>query len=717
MTEQDIITKFKSFDGRSIKRSELLSFYESVKKLKHASDQCVSIRIRLARALKKMNGGTYTITVKSMPVVRAVTVSKNITVEEDLIVLSGLEQLQDDKDLDGKPLDGISDTTYKVVTDKIISLIKSDGLIWRKPWNSEINGDEDLAHNGVTKHTYRGGNFWLNFLCGPAGIEKYSKPMFFTFKQVTDLKGTVKKGEKAWPVVYFKWLYKSQAKDKLVDDREALDNEGKLKQGYTRIPGLFYYSVFNYDQCTGIAVKFKPAPVRTEKEKIESAEKIVEGMPKRPTIIKGNDRAYYSPSKDHVVMPQLRQFKNEADYYSIFFHELIHSTGHESRVGRTFGGQGTKQYYFEELIAEIGACFLCAESGILYHTMNNSAAYVKGYKDALIKEMTDDPKFFLSACSAAQKAADFILGDDHVKKSKPKKKDFKPKSRGKKEREPVARNKTKTSKTAIKRVSAPDAKASSVERKVPVPHAATVVSGLGFTSADKTPDQPKKVFRLPGVIGDLLGNLQAYKLEIIIGGETHSGKSELGKQIADAFLTAGYSVGWVDWEQGGLHSRDTMESIERNVSSGNRSKLQVSGTVPKTLDAVKSLAAQFQVVCLDSATSLRIHTNAWIEELREEFPSTIWILLFQLTDKGTTRGGSSAEFDAPIVLKTYRPDQKDYTKNYAYVFKDRGNPACVGNYYSTPGKKILGKDFDPEAISDAEEVEQKQPEETATINL
>lgn len=214
---------------------------------------------------------------------------------------------------------------------------------------------------------------------------------------------------------------------------------------------------------------------------------------------------------------------------------------------------------------------------------------------------------------------------------------------------------------------------------------ATALSG--FTTADQAPDQPQNLFRLPGVMGELLGDLQRYKLEIIIAGETHSGKSEIGKQIADAFISAGHDVAWIDWEQGGLQSRDTKRSIDRNVRPENKPRFHVNSEFPKKLDAVKGLADKFKVVVLDSGSSLKQVTNAWIDELREQHPDTVWIILMQQNEKGGTRGGSAAEFDAPVVIKTYRPDESDFRKNYAYVFKNRGNR--TGLYYNIADKQVI----------------------------
>lgn len=221
-------------------------------------------------------------------------------------------------------------------------------------------------------------------------------------------------------------------------------------------------------------------------------------------------------------------------------------------------------------------------------------------------------------------------------------------------------------------------------------------NNLGFVTADQTPTEPGKMLTLPGVIGELLGLQQQYKLEIVIPGETHSSKSQLGMQVADAFASVLGDGAWLDWEQGGLQSKDTQANIARNVSAANRSKIHVSGEVPRTLNAVKALAKQFKWIALDSGTKLDQATNAWIDQLREEFPDTVWIILMQQNEKGGTRGGSSAEFDAPVVLKTYRPDESDYRKNYAKVYKNRGNK--TGLFYSISEKKILTDDPEKDAV-------------------
>lgn len=568
------------------------------------------------------------------------------TVDESF--LYGLEHLQGETGL-GE----IGATTYQVITDKILLLMKDEGLIWRKPWNENHQGKQSLAHNYVTKRYYRGANYYLNYLL----LSDFKSPYFLTFNQVDALKGKIRKGEKGWPVIYFKYLYKNLKTGKLVDEREAVAN-GTVKSGYSRFPALFYYMVWNADQCEGLNLKpFKPVKL-TIKEKIATCEAIVEGMPKRPPItnVKG-DRAFYVPSRDSITMPLMEQFKVDQEYYSTLFHEMVHSTGHSTRLGRDLTGRfGSKKYAFEELIAELGSSYLCGESGILYFTMNNSAAYVKGWLKRLREEMAADPKFFLKAAAAAEKASEFIL-------------DRSAKEKANTPRKPAAKKKTVLTKKVKKEVVVPAEKKPTAQ-----------VHGLGFISADQTPDAPKNTFTLPGVMGQLLGRLQRFKLQIIIPGETHSSKSQLGMQIANAFAALGDDVAWLDWEQGGLDSKDTQDMINRNTDPANRKRIHVTGTIPRTLEAVKKLAGQFKVIALDSGTKIKGQiNNAWLDDLREEHPEVVWIIMMQQNATGGTRGGSAAEFDAPVVLKTYRPDHSNFMKNYATVFKNRGNKTGI-NY-------------------------------------
>jgi hypothetical protein len=225
------------------------------------------------------------------------------------------------------------------------------------------------------------------------------------------------------------------------------------------------------------------------------------------------------------------------------------------------------------------------------------------------------------------------------------------------------------------------------ERKAKAKPASKPVPKLnGFTTADQAPaSQPRE--QLPGEIGTFLQKIQRYKLVIGVIGEPHSSKSQLAMQVANAFASVGDEVAWIDWEQGGLSSDDTVQSINRNVDPENRKKIHVNGELRKDLQAVKELARTFPVIAFDSATSLKMPNNQWLEELREEFPKTVWIPILQQNSQGKARGGPSAEFDLPVVIYTFRLDKYDHSKNYAQLYKNRGNK--TGLEYNIAAKQII----------------------------
>ena len=178
------------------------------------------------------------------------------------------------------------------------------------------------------------------------------------------------------------------------------------------IPLLRHYTVFNVDQCEGIpSVKIPDEDKKPDQDfrpNLE-AEKVIDGMPKRPEIRQIENRAYYSPSGDFVNMPKREAFTCEEAFYSVLFHELAHSTGHETRLCRKLSGAlspfGSPDYSCEELVAEIASAFVCGFVGIDKRTLRNSAAYLQGW----LKALRNDKKLFVSAAGKAQRAADFIL--------------------------------------------------------------------------------------------------------------------------------------------------------------------------------------------------------------------------------------------------------------------------------------------------------------------
>jgi antirestriction protein ArdC len=174
-----------------------------------------------------------------------------------------------------------------------------------------------------------------------------------TYKQCVDKGGHVIKGSKSTPVIFWKWLEPREA--------DATDTDtGK-------IPMLRFYNVFNLEPTEGITAPEATEAINTFTP-IERAEQIITGMPLRPEIKHGGNRASYSPMLDYIKLPEPKSFSLPEEYYNTAFHELAHSTGHESRVGRKGVTEtsyfGSHEYSKEELVAEMSASFLSAHAGI-----------------------------------------------------------------------------------------------------------------------------------------------------------------------------------------------------------------------------------------------------------------------------------------------------------------------------------------------------------------
>lgn len=284
----------------------------------------------------------------------------------------------------------MSINVYEVINNRIMELLDQGTIPWKKTW--ECNGESNSPKNMVSKKEYRGINIFM-LACMP-----YSSPYWMTFKQVQDKGGHVIKGSKSCPVIFWKWFDK---KDAGSDDTDTVTVNGK-------IPMLRYYSVFNLEQTEGIE---QPPTIETVNTftPIERAEQIIAGMPYRPEIKHGGNRASYSPMLDYIKLPVQEAFESPEGYYCTAFHELTHATGHASRLGRKGVTEtsyfGSHEYSKEELVAEMGAAFLCGFTGIENKTIVNSAAYIRGW----LRELKSDKKLFVMAAAAAQKASDYIL--------------------------------------------------------------------------------------------------------------------------------------------------------------------------------------------------------------------------------------------------------------------------------------------------------------------
>ncbi len=239
-------------------------------------------------------------------------------------------------------------------------------------------------------------NVWL------LGCQDFTSPYFVTFRQAKQLGGSVRKGEKSTPCIFWKFLAR--------DTENAETGETETKQ----IPLIRFYNVFSVEQCDGIshirleAKTEEPAPFNT----IEAAESIVANYPDPPSISHdGRGSAYYTPRTDAIHMPEPEAFDSQEHYFATLYHELSHSSGSVKRLARPGVTNLTRfeshERSLEELCAEFGSAFLLAEAGIDSEgLMDNSAAYIASWTRAL----KNDPKLVVLAAAQAQKAVDHITG-------------------------------------------------------------------------------------------------------------------------------------------------------------------------------------------------------------------------------------------------------------------------------------------------------------------
>ncbi len=268
---------------------------------------------------------------------------------------------------------------YEIVTARILETLAQGAAPWRKSWAVE------RPKNLLSGREYKGVNVFL------LSAAPYEGPWWLTFKQARDLGGTVKRGERGCPVVFWK-----------VNEKET--DKGETEKRFV----LRYFTVFNVEQCEGIEAPEHCAYRLIDP--IEECEGIVAGYANPPRIEHGGGAAFYVPSQDRVQIPGRKLFSSEPEYYSTLFHEIIHSTGHVSRLARKGVVDPSRfashDYSFEELVAECGAAFLCAEGGISPSTIENSAAYLASW----IKKLKSEPRWIVEAAAQASKAADLVLG-------------------------------------------------------------------------------------------------------------------------------------------------------------------------------------------------------------------------------------------------------------------------------------------------------------------
>lgn len=286
-------------------------------------------------------------------------------------------------------------SAYDMVNKIIIKKLMDGVVPWQKLWRSKQGLPAMSLQAGVP---YNGVN---QILLGCLAEEFRESPYFLTYRQAVERGGNVKKGEKGFHIIFFK---------KLEDAEEhEIDEEDRKYKFVVR-----YYTVFNLEQCENIKL--------TEKEKaiidhsveiyenpiIQKAEDVIKCYSKLPTVqIKESFNPSYNNSLDLIKMPPIKQFESSEEYYASYYHEIIHSTGHKSRLNRFRDKMTIRDRVQEELIGEIGSAYLSLDAGILDKVVDNNAAYVNYWID----KISINKRLFVSATSKAEKAHTFIINN------------------------------------------------------------------------------------------------------------------------------------------------------------------------------------------------------------------------------------------------------------------------------------------------------------------
>lgn len=277
-------------------------------------------------------------------------------------------------------------SVYEMITERIIEQLENGVIPWQKPWSGTHSG----AYNRISNKPYS----LLNQMILKHGGE------YATFKQWSDLGGKIRKGEKSEVVTF--WKIQPY-------EEENENGEKVIKQ----IPLLRHYNVFHISQVEGVEPKEQLKI--SDLEPIEEAEKIKTDYMNREHLKifeKVTNDALYLPIQDYIQVPCKEQYQNIEEFYSTLFHEMVHSTGHKSRLNRSdmqgIVRHGSEKYSKEELTAELGSATLINMLGIeTEKSFRNSSAYIQNWLQAL----KNDNKFIVSASSKAEKAVKYILNE------------------------------------------------------------------------------------------------------------------------------------------------------------------------------------------------------------------------------------------------------------------------------------------------------------------
>jgi len=280
------------------------------------------------------------------------------------------------------------------ITNQIVSHLEKGVRSWVRPWNAEHAAGRitrPLRHNGKP---YSGIN--VLSLWASAMAQNFAAPIWMTFKQASELEAHIRKGEKGSLVVYADSITRKETDEKTGDE---IDRE---------IPFLKGYTVFNVEQIEGLPEHYysKPEPKYSAIERIDRAELFFAAT--RAEIRYGGGRAFYAQEADYIQMPPVESFQDAESFYATLAHECCHWTKHPSRVERDLGRKvwGDEGYAREELVAELGAAFLCADLELTPQVREDHASYIATW----LRVLSNDHRAIFQAAAHAQRAVDYLHG-------------------------------------------------------------------------------------------------------------------------------------------------------------------------------------------------------------------------------------------------------------------------------------------------------------------
>jgi len=278
---------------------------------------------------------------------------------------------------------------YADVTAQIIAALETGTPPWRRPWDCDKAGGPMMPHNATTGARYRGINTLVLGMSPHAFMT--SDPRWATYKQAADHGWQVRKGSRGTPGFFYKKI-------------EVSDRESNSGDAHKIIPLLRSFTLFHASQIDGIPPYVAPGTEEAPWREPE-ATAIIAGN-SQAIIRVGGDRAFFSPSTDHIQMPPAFAFRSPAAYASVLLHELGHWTGTEARLNRDLSGRfGSHDYAREELRVELAQVMICSEIDLDDCEFTNGAAYIADW----LSKLRDDKKEVFRAASDAQRIADYLL--------------------------------------------------------------------------------------------------------------------------------------------------------------------------------------------------------------------------------------------------------------------------------------------------------------------